>query len=212
LAVLIHYLLFGYHPFSGQWVGSGDSPDQTELIRKGFWYGGQNSSIRPSQNTIPLDVVHPEIKRCFLQCFNDGHTSPHLRPTAEDWHNALQVAINDLTICGKVDSHHYSRSYGKCYWCERKAKLGVDIFPGVTIPTISATLPTTSNQVTNSINYIPVNTINQPSHSSQEPKIVLFTVISILTTLLLYLVIGDMGIILGLAAITFFVIKNIKNN
>jgi DNA-binding helix-hairpin-helix protein with protein kinase domain len=62
LAVLIHYLLFGYHPFSGQWIGSGDSPEPTELIRKGYWYGGHNSLIRSSQNTIPLNVVHPEIK------------------------------------------------------------------------------------------------------------------------------------------------------
>ena len=137
LAVLIHYLLFGYHPFSGQWVGSGDSPEQNELIRKGFWYGGQNSLIHPSLNTIPLDVVHPEIKRCFLKCFNDGHTSPHLRPTAEDWHNALEVAINELTVCGKVNSHCYSQTYGKCYWCERAGKLGVDIFPFVPgIPTV----------------------------------------------------------------------------
>ena len=36
-----------------------------------------------------------------------------------------------LTVCGKVDSHHYSRHYSKCYWCERVATLGVDIFPGV---------------------------------------------------------------------------------
>ena len=36
LAVLIHYLLFGYHPFSGEWTGAGESPDQTELIRKGL--------------------------------------------------------------------------------------------------------------------------------------------------------------------------------
>lgn len=139
LAVLIHYLLFGYHPFSGQWIGAGESPEQTELIRKGFWYDGQNSLIGSSQTTIPLDVVHPEIKRCFLKCFNDGHTSPHLRPTAQDWHKALQVAINELTACDKVDSHHYSRSYGKCCWCERKAKLNVDIFPGgsgtATVPT-----------------------------------------------------------------------------
>ncbi len=112
-------------------VGSGDSPEQTELIRKGFWYGGQNSLIRPSQNTIPLNVVHPEIKRCFLQCFNDGHASPHLRPTAEEWCNALQVAVNELSVCDKVDTHHYSRNYDKCYWCERVAKLGVDIFPAV---------------------------------------------------------------------------------
>lgn len=130
LAVLIHYLLFGYHPFSGQWTGSGECPEQTELIRKGFWTYSQNRLICASQNTISLNVVHPEIKRCFLKCFNVGHTSPHLRPTAEEWHNALQVAVDDLTVCSKVDSHHYSRNYGKCYWCERTAKLGVDIFPG----------------------------------------------------------------------------------
>jgi serine/threonine protein kinase len=139
LAVLIHYLLFGYHPFSGQWIGSGESPEQTELIRKGYWYAGQNSLIRPSQNTIPLDVVHPEVKKLFLQCFNEGHTQSHLRPTAQDWHNALQVAVNELTVCGRLDSHHYSRHYGKCYWCERAAKLGVDIFPHVA-----------SNRITNS--------------------------------------------------------------
>ncbi len=131
LAVLIHYLLFGYHPFSGEWTGTGESPDQTELIRKGFWYGGNNSLICPSQTTISLDVVHPGIKRLFLKCFNDGHASPHLRPTAEDWHNALKVAVNNLTICSQVDSHFYSQGYGKCYWCERSVTLGIDIFPGI---------------------------------------------------------------------------------
>ena len=130
LGVLIHYLLFGYHPFSGQWISSGESPEQTELIRQGYWYAGQNSLIRPSQTTIPLEIVHPEIKKLFLQCFNQGHTQPQLRPTAQDWHNALQVAVNELTVCSKVDSHHYSRHYGKCYWCERAATLSVDVFPG----------------------------------------------------------------------------------
>ena len=141
LAVLIHYLLFGYHPFSGEWTGAGDSPDQTELIRQGYWYGGQNSFIRPSQNTIPLDVVHPELKRCFLQCFNDGHASPHFRPTAEEWRDALQIAVNQLTTCNKVNNHIYSHHYGKCYWCERVAKLGVDIFPG---GSGTAKIPTTT--------------------------------------------------------------------
>jgi formylglycine-generating enzyme required for sulfatase activity len=143
LGVLIHYLLFGYHPFSGEWTGAGDPPEQTELIHKGFWYGGQNSLIRPSQTTILLDVVHPEIKRCFLKCFNNGHASPYLRPTAEDWRNALQVAINELIACGRVNSHYYSRGYGNCYWCERKGKLGVDIFPGMHG---AATTPLTATQ------------------------------------------------------------------
>ncbi len=173
LAVLIHYLLFGYHPFSGQWIGAGDSPEQNELIRKGFWYGGQNSLIRPSQNTIPLDVVHPEIKRCFLKCFNDGHTSPHLRPTAEDWHNALEVAVNELTVCGKVNSHCYSQTYGKCYWCERAGKLGVDIFPFVpgTFPTVikpTITQPTVIQTVASStsISQASKPTVLQPLSNS----------------------------------------------
>jgi serine/threonine protein kinase len=157
LAVLIHYLLFGYHPFSGEWKGSGDSPEQTELIRKGFWYGGQNSLIGASQNTIPLDVVHPEVKRLFLKCFNEGHSAPHLRPTAEDWHNALQVAVNDLKICSNITNHHYSQTHGKCYWCERKVKLGIDIFPAVT-----STSPTAANKTTTR------STVTQAvSHSTQ---------------------------------------------
>ena len=152
--MLIHYLLFGYHPFSGEWTGAGESPEQTELIRNGYWYGGQNSLIRPSQTTISLDVVHPEIKRCFLQCFNDGHTAPHLRPSAQEWRNALQVALDELTVCSQVDSHYYSRNYGRCYWCERKAKLGVDIFPTSnkfsTVVKSKTVPPTTAQIVPNS--------------------------------------------------------------
>jgi DNA-binding helix-hairpin-helix protein with protein kinase domain len=130
LGVLIHYLLFGYHPFSGNWTGVGESPEQTELIKQGYWYGGHNSPIRATKTTIPLYVVHPELEQLFLKCFNEGHIKPHLRPTALDWHNALEVAVNQLTSCNQVDSHHYSKTYGECYWCERAADLGVDIFPG----------------------------------------------------------------------------------
>jgi tetratricopeptide (TPR) repeat protein len=130
LGVLIHYLLFGYHPFFGNWTGVGESPEQTELIKQGYWYAAYNSPIRASKTTIPLDVVHPELKKLFLKCFNEGHTKPHLRPTALDWHNTLEVAVNELTVCNQVDSHHYSKHYGKCCWCDRVANLGVDIFPG----------------------------------------------------------------------------------
>jgi hypothetical protein len=92
-------------------------------------YKNPYSLIRSSHNTISLDVVYPELKKLFLKCFNDGHTQPHLRPTAENWHNALKVAVNQLIVCRKIDSHHYSRHYGECNWCQREKILGVDIFP-----------------------------------------------------------------------------------
>ena len=130
IAVLMHYLLFGYHPFSGSWTGVGECPEQSELIKHGYWYGAPNSPIRENDSTIPLDVLHPKLKQLFLQCFNDGHELSHLRPTAKDWHKALEVAVNDLTACSRIDSHYYSKHYGKCYWCDRTDILNVDIFPG----------------------------------------------------------------------------------
>ncbi len=138
LGVLIHYLLFGYHPFSGQWTGVGESPEQTELIKQGYRYAAHNSAIRPSKTTISLEVVHPELKKLFLRCFNDGHTKPHLRPTTRDWHNALEMAVNQLTSCNRVDSHHYSKTYGKCYWCDRAVTFGVGTFPNLNFKVFSA--------------------------------------------------------------------------
>lgn len=128
LAVIIHLLLFGDKPFKGKWIGTGDSPDPTELLRRGFWPYASNSLIKPGPFTIPLEIVHPEIQRCFLRCFNEGHTNPSLRPTAREWRKALSIAVEHLTVCGKVDSHYYSTVYGKCYWCDRKLDKGLDIF------------------------------------------------------------------------------------
>ena len=51
--------------------------------------------------------------------------------TAREWLEALRTGNDNLTICGRVDSHYYSRTFGNCYWCDRSTKLRVDIFPGV---------------------------------------------------------------------------------
>ncbi|HEY9672515.1 MAG TPA: hypothetical protein V6D11_13795 [Waterburya sp.] len=132
LAVIIYLLLFGDKPFKGKWVGYGESPDPTELLRRGFWPYAPNSLIQPGPHTIPLAIVHPQIQQCFLKCFNEGHTNPHLRPTAREWRKALSVAIENLTVCGRTDRHYFSRTDGKCYWCDRKAQTGLDLFEPLT--------------------------------------------------------------------------------
>jgi tetratricopeptide (TPR) repeat protein len=132
LAVVIYHLLFGYHPFIGKWTGYGDVPEQNELIRQGFWLYGRNTPLQLTQNIIPLKVVHPEIQKLFLKCFNDGHKSPTLRPSAQDWCNALKLALSDLRTCVHIANHSYSKIYGNCYWCERTNQLGCDIFPNIT--------------------------------------------------------------------------------
>ncbi|MBN3963339.1 tetratricopeptide repeat protein [Nostoc sp. NMS8] len=132
IAIIIHLLLFGYHPYHhGKWTGFGNIPEPEECIRQGFWLYGQNSPFQSAENTIPLNIVHPEIKKLFLRCFNDGHISLSSRPSAKEWCEALQIAIADLTLCSQVTNHSYSKTYGKCYWCERVNKIGLDIFPSV---------------------------------------------------------------------------------
>lgn len=133
LAIIIHLLLFGYHPFQhGKWVGSGNQPEPEERIYNGLWIYKQNSLFESTETSIPLDIVHPEIKKLFLRCFNDGHTSLISRPSARDWCNTLEVAIADLIPCSHNLNHSYSKVYGKCYWCDRASNLnGIDIFPQV---------------------------------------------------------------------------------
>ncbi|MBW4688671.1 MAG: hypothetical protein KME40_27195 [Komarekiella atlantica HA4396-MV6] len=146
LAVIIYELLFGGDkPFAGEWKGSGENPELNERIRRGLWLYAPNSLIQPVARTIPFEIVHPEVQRCFLRCFNDGYKNSNLRPTAGDWVKALRLAVNELTICGKVDSHYYSRTHGKCYWCDRAIKLGIDIFPGFIGITSSSNTATSSS-------------------------------------------------------------------
>ena len=135
LAVIIYQLLFGgKSPFGGKWIGAGETPEMNELIRRGLWLYAPNSLFQPVEITIPLEIVYPAVQRCFLKCFNDGHQNPNLRPTAREWLEALKVASDELILCGRIDSHYYSQTYGKCYWCDRSTKLGVDIFPGFARP------------------------------------------------------------------------------
>jgi WD40 repeat protein len=132
LGVIIYQLLFGgNNHFQGKWTGAGEPPEPDEIIRRGLWLYSPNSLIEPVPRTIPMIIVHPAIRECFLKCFNDGHKNPNLRPTAREWLEALRTGNDNLTICGRVDSHYYSRTFGKCYWCDRSTKLGIDIFPGV---------------------------------------------------------------------------------
>lgn len=147
LAILIWQLLFNDHPFAGKWNGQGDPPSLAEKISHGYWVYGTKSKVSPIRRTIAFNVIHPQLQALFRRCFNDGHRNPSLRPTAAEWQNALEVAIKELQQCSVARNwHYYAQSYGRCYWCERKKQLGVDIFAnpnGSALPNIgSSSLPT----------------------------------------------------------------------
>lgn len=128
LGIVMYLLLFGEHPFKGQWIGAGDSPEPNELIEKGFWPFAGQGLIEPSPLTIPLTVVHPQVRGNFIRCFNQGHHHPHLRPSAQEWVMVLSTAIDELKGCWSDRRHYYSSTYGRCIWCERRRTLGIDVF------------------------------------------------------------------------------------
>ncbi|MCA2629525.1 MULTISPECIES: SUMF1/EgtB/PvdO family nonheme iron enzyme [unclassified Microcystis] len=163
LGVVIYYLLFSGPPFRGLWQGGGDSLEQSELIRRGLWPFSGDKLLVPSNTTIPLNILHPDLHALFLRCFNEGHKFPHRRPTAKEWCDTLEAARQEVIRCGKVDNHYYSRRYGKCYWCERFSDLNFDIFPGKSIATVTST---------------PLPKVAPPPPSSPPPppaKLTLFT-------------------------------------
>ena len=113
--------------------------EQSELIRRGLWPFSGDKLLVPSNTTIPLNILHPDLHALFLRCFNEGHKFPHRRPTAKEWCDTLEAALNEVIRCGKVDNHYYNRSYGKCYWCERFSDLNLDIFASKSIATVTST-------------------------------------------------------------------------
>ncbi|MDH6098149.1 hypothetical protein NWP21_04690 [Anabaenopsis sp. FSS-46] len=131
LGMIIYQLLFsGQSLYAGRWKGAGEPPEPGEYIRRGIWLYSHHQLLEPVDRTIPLEILHPQVKSCFLRCFNDGYKNPDLRPSAEEWFQALRVASQSLILCKQIDSHYYSQSYGSCYWCDRVSKIGVEIFPG----------------------------------------------------------------------------------
>lgn len=160
LAVIIWLLLFGYHPFKGKWIGSGEPLNTNELIHHGYWMYGVNSKVEPVDSAIPLDILHPLLQQFFYQCFDQGHNNPAARPSAASWVTALDTACQELQQCSIEPEHYYATSYEKCYWCLRKQQYGgYDYFPATSQSRVPFSV---KNPIPNSQQ----NAINTPNPSA----------------------------------------------
>lgn len=118
LAVHIHLLIMaGNHPFlRGTWVGPGEQPDALTLARQGNWAGGPGSLLHTHPLAPPVEFLPNEIQALFTRAFTDGARNPNVRPTADEWRQALSRI--QITSCRRQPKHQFPAGADSCPWCD----------------------------------------------------------------------------------------------
>lgn len=119
LAVLLHQLLTGTHPWTGSWHGKGDPPPRDRLIQEGHWPFRPGSKLQPVPGMVGPDDLAPELAGLFRRAFIAGSSAPQERPTADEWYGAASTALAALVPCERVPSHSHDERLEKCPWCLR---------------------------------------------------------------------------------------------
>lgn len=135
LGVLLFQLLMeGTHPFSGIFQDQGEPPPYEARIANGHFTYSQKRVVPYKVTPIApaWQSLHPHLQELFIRCFEDGHSNPLLRPSAQTWLTALNQLENSLSSCSVNPQHVHSNHLSKCPWCERSLKLGGrDPFPSL---------------------------------------------------------------------------------
>lgn len=133
LAVLFFRLLMeGSHPFACTFPGRSEPLEYGECLVKGYFPYGGHPTASPSRLAPPFEMLHPQLRKLFRQCFVEGHSSPRRRPDAETWYRALRDGEAALVTCARNAQHQFFSHRSTCPWCERGPRLGIpgwDPFP-----------------------------------------------------------------------------------
>jgi hypothetical protein len=101
-AVIAFQLLTLWHPFIGDEIEEGTPDDETRALEiKTDYIFKAGTSNTSSYALVPQfqDLTTPEIRRLFERTFNEGKEYPALRPTAEEFLEAFQNALDMIVEC-----------------------------------------------------------------------------------------------------------------
>ncbi|HET7506107.1 MAG TPA: hypothetical protein VFK02_34040 [Kofleriaceae bacterium] len=119
LAVLIFHLLFmGRHPFAGRHSGPGDMTLDRAIRECRFPFArtaGGRKGMDPPPLAPTLDIVTPAVASLFERAFQDPGQG--IRPSANEWHAALDDLERQLLACPRERAHRYARHLSACPWC-----------------------------------------------------------------------------------------------
>jgi serine/threonine protein kinase len=148
LAVMIYFYLLYRDPLDGKKVWDMDPP-KDEALKRGknaiFIENPHNtinsvktSDLKPSRlpqcdpTKIPYSVCGPYLKKLFDRAFIDGLHKPEVRPTADDWEQALLRTVDLMQPCQNPKCWHKwfvfdNSTKPKCPFCgtEYKGQLPV---------------------------------------------------------------------------------------
>lgn len=110
LAVSFYQILFGIHPHTGTARTGTQYEDVSELgdkIQMGLFVHGSKknyfSVIPPPHHGF--NNLSPAIQKLFIKTFEDGHTNPNLRPSAETWGKIIYEELVKNTAVKKPFEH-----------------------------------------------------------------------------------------------------------
>lgn len=126
LAVLLHHLLLGVHPFTGVWQGDGDPPPLDQAVYQGLWaQAPRPGPLTPPRVAPPLSALPPPLPALFERAFLAGYIDPAARPAPADWMAALTTAREALVPCTAREGHYHAPD-APCPWCTLAATTGHD--------------------------------------------------------------------------------------
>lgn len=108
LAVILYKLFCGIHPFTGT---ASEPYDEYVSLHQKIEHGLFVHSEAKKQYLRVVPPPHQrffqlseEVRGLFMQCFEDGHASPSLRPPAEEWCLVLLHAIGEPQLMKRYEA------------------------------------------------------------------------------------------------------------
>lgn len=136
LAVLLFHLLFlGRHPFAGCYAGADNMTIERAIQEFRFAFGRNSHAwqMAPPPDTLPIEQIAPPLAPLFERAFQRGSESPHGRPSAKQWWDALKTLRSQVRDCPADEGHRYAGMLKACPWCAIMERNGLNFFASVTL-------------------------------------------------------------------------------
>ncbi|MFF5077411.1 hypothetical protein ACFY36_10190 [Actinoplanes sp. NPDC000266] len=129
MAILLCQLLMdGDHPFEGRPLRGPDRGVEGN-IREGTSALFTPERLVPVAGRLDLRVLPTVVQQLAFRALSQGHTQPHVRPSAAEWERVLRGVLNDLLGCPRHANHFFPAALGRCPWCARYDAGIADHFP-----------------------------------------------------------------------------------